>query len=40
MDHSAYAYVIDLQGGLRYSLPYGTLPEEILRDVRALLPSA
>jgi protein SCO1/2 len=39
IDHTALIYVIDAEGRLRLSYPYGTAPADIAADVRHLLES-
>ena len=39
IDHSASTYVYDPQGRLRLLMPYGSSPETIAHDLRALLAS-
>lgn len=38
IDHSAGTYVYDQQGRLRLLVPYGSSPESIAQDLKALLP--
>lgn len=39
IDHTALVYVIDAEGRLRLSFPYGTPPESMVADIRHLLNS-
>ena len=40
VDHTSRVYVIDPQGGLRITYPFGTPPEDIAADLRQLLKKA
>ena len=40
VDHTARVYVIDLQGNLRLTFPFGMAPEAMTNDVMQLLEDA
>jgi len=37
LEHSSRVYLVDTQGNLRVTFPFGLVPDDVVQDVRYLL---